>query len=328
MLNLFRNNSIFAFIFLIVFTIVIRLLPFIQIVPIDLNINAPLAQFVFGWINTFDDYYYFSAVSATILVMLQAWLINHVVIKHAILPNDSFMPALFFVLLNSFYPQQLFLSPQLIGNIFIILMFHRLCNLYEAEKPLYIVLDSGLYLGMAILFNYDTLIYLPFILISVVLMTYFNIRFLLVSIFGILMPIYLIGVVFYMFDNLNDLLQIVNSSLERTYLGHININWNKIIPWVFIAAIVFLSGASLQSNYFKNKVKTRRILLTVALFIAVSILLALIEDHNIVFAICYLAIPVSIVMANYFMNSKLAYIKESLFVLLVIAAFVYQYVLA
>jgi hypothetical protein len=128
-------------------------------VPIDLNINAPLAQVTFNWITTFDNYYYFSAVSASFFVFLEAWLVNHIVAKHSILNKDSFLPALFFVLLNSLYPQQLFLSPQLIGNLFVIFMFYRLCNLYEAERPLYIVLDGGLYLGLAVLFNYDTLVY-------------------------------------------------------------------------------------------------------------------------------------------------------------------------
>lgn len=325
MLNLFRNNSIFAYVFLIVFTVLIRLYPFIRIIPIDLNINAPLAQFIFSWVSTFDDYYFFSAVSASFFVLLQAWMVNNLVINHSILNKDSLLPALLFVLLNSFYPQQLFLSPQLIANIFIILMFQRLCNLYESEKPLYVVLDSGLYLGMAVLFNYDTLIYLPFILISVILMTYFNIRFILASIFGLILPIYLLGVLFFMMDNLNDLIIIINNSLNRNYLNSISINWNKIIPWFLIAIIVFVSGISLQLNYFKNKVKTRRILVTLALFILISILLTLIEDHNVVFAICYLTVPVCIVMANYFMSKRLVILKEILFLSLVIAAVIYQY---
>lgn len=325
MLNLFRNNSIFAFVFLIVFTVLIRLLPFLRIIPIDLNINAPLAQFIFNWVSTFDDYYFFSAVSASVLVILQAWMVNHLVVKHTILEKDSFLPALLFVLLNSLYPQQMFLNPQLIGNVFIILMFQRLCNLYEAEKPLYIVLDSGLYLGMAVLFNYDTLVYLPFILISVILMTYFNIRFILATIFGIILPIYLLGVMFFMMDTLNDLIIIIHNSLNRTYLSNISINWNKIVPWFLITAIVLVSGISLQANYFKNKVKTRRILFTLALFIVISILLALIEDHNVVFAICYLSVPISIVMANYFLSKKLVVLKEILFFSLVAAAVLYQY---
>jgi hypothetical protein len=300
-------------------------LPFLQVIPIDLNINAPLAQFIFNWVSTFDDYYYFSAVSASILVVLQAWMVNHLVVKHSILLKDSFLPALLFVLLNSFYPQQMFLNPQLIANLFIILMFQRLCNLYESEKPLYIVLDSGLYLGMAVLFNYDTLIYLPFILISVILMTYFNIRFILASFFGLILPIYLLGVLFFMMDNLNDLIIIINNSLNRNYLNSISINWNKIIPWFLITVIVFASGISLQLNYFKNKVKTRRILITLVLYIVISVLLTLIEDHNVVFAVCYLSVPVSIIMANYFMSKRLIILKEILFFSLVVAAVLYQY---
>jgi hypothetical protein len=45
----------------------------------------------------------------------------------------------------------------------------------------------------------------------------------------------------------------------------------------------------------------------------------------VVFAVCYLSVPVSIVMANYFMSKRLVILKEILFFLLVIAAVIYQY---
>jgi hypothetical protein len=325
LLNLFRNNSIFALLFLIVFTVLIRISPFLITLPIDLNINAPLAQILFEWITTFEDYYYFSVVSASFFVVLQAWLLNHLVVKHSILRKDSFLPALFFVLLNSFYKEQLFLNPQLIANLFIILMFERLCNLYESEKPLYVVLDSGLFLGLAILFNYDTLIYLPLILISVVIITYFNIRFLLASIFGILLPIYLVGVVFYMFDSLNDLLIIIEISVKRNYINQITFNWIKLLPWFLITGITLVSAVLLQAEYFKSKVKTRRIIFTVVIFIIISVLIILIENHNLVYAVCYLSIPLSIIIANYFMNKRFVILKEILFLLLVSACVLYQY---
>jgi hypothetical protein len=264
-------------------------------------------------------------VSASFFVVLQAWLLNHLVIKHSILRKDSFLPALIFVLLNSFYKEQLFLSPQLIANLFIILMFERLCNLYESEKPLYVVLDSGLFLGLAILFNYDTFIYLPLILISVVIITYFNIRFLLASIFGILLPIYLVGVVFYMFDSLNDLLIIIEISIKRNYINQITFNWVKLLPWFLITGITLVSAVLLQAEYFKSKVKTRRIIFTVVIFIIISILIILIENHNLVYAVCYLSIPLSIIIANYFMNKRFVILKEILFLLLVSASVLYQY---
>lgn len=327
MLNLFRNNSLLTIIFLIVFTVFIRISPFFITNPIDLNINAPLAQILFNWVTTFEDYYYFSLVSASFLVVLQAWLVNHLAAKHSILNKDSFLPALFFVLLNSLYKEQLFLNPQLIANLFIIFMFERLCNLYESEKPLYVVLDSGLFLGLAILFNYDTLIYLPFILISVVIMTYFNIRFFLVTLFGIMLPIYLVGVVFYMFDSLNDLIIIVEKSVDRQYLSQINFNWIKLIPWFIILLVSIFSAFMLQADYFKSKVKTRRIIFTVALHIAISVFAVLIEDQNVVYAVCYIAVPLCIIMANYFKNKRLLIFKEALLILLIGASILFQYFL-
>ena len=51
-------------------------MPFLRIIPIDLNINAPLAQFIFNWVSTFEDYYFFSAVSASFLVLPNFIFVN------------------------------------------------------------------------------------------------------------------------------------------------------------------------------------------------------------------------------------------------------------
>jgi hypothetical protein len=327
LINIFKKNNIFTLLYLIVFLVLIRLTPFFYKIPIVFDAKAPLAQLLFSWLSSLNNYYYISIISASLLVLLQAWLVNYFVSKHAIISTHTYLPAFFFIIFNSIYAEQLLLSPQLISNLFFVLMFGRLCNLYQSEKGLYIVLDASFYLGLAVLFNYDALVFLPFILLSVLIVTSFSLRFILITIFGVIMPVYFLGVVFYLTDHLNNLLIIFQNSLNRTYIDSISINWTKVIPWILITLLVLISSFKLQADYFKNTVKNRRILLIIMLFVLFACILLLIDNNNIIYSLSYLTIPFSMVISYFFISKKLKLVKEIAVFLLISLAIFFQFII-
>src|ERR1041384_8297882 len=88
---------------LFIVTALLRLTPyFIHINP-ELNINAPLAQFLFKWILGFEKSYYFSITAASILVFIQALQLNYITSRHGILYKDTMLPGLLYVIINSLY---------------------------------------------------------------------------------------------------------------------------------------------------------------------------------------------------------------------------------
>jgi hypothetical protein len=144
-------------------------------------------------------------------------------------------------------------------------------------------LDAGMYLGLAILFNYDIVNYLPFILISVVAMTSFNIKYLMVAIIGIIVPIYFTTALFYLSNHLNDFMAFVELSFTKTYLIKIAIDPITAIPWFVMFGLLLYTGFIIQSNFYKNNVKTRRVLLTLGLLLLFSLLIVPLEDNNFIF---------------------------------------------
>ena len=287
--------------------------------------TAPLSRIFFHYLSSIDNHILWSLIASGLIVFLQALLLNYIVSQHSILHRDTFLPGLFFILLNSFYPQQAELTPQLISNTFIILLFQRLCFLYESQKPLLLVFDAGLYLGLGILFNYDLLIFLPFILISVVIFTSFNIRYLIISILGILVPLYFTAIMFYLYDDLNELIFYVKQSFEKQLLKTFNTSIIQFIPWAILFPIVFISGFELQQHFFRNKVKTRRIIQSVGLMMLFGIFSLFIENTNFIYAICYLSVPMSIITAYYFISEKRFLLKELIVIGLIALSFYYQF---
>ena len=324
MLNLFRQKTLLAGIMLFVLTVLLRVPAFTAMPKYDFIQNAPFARLAFGFISTLPNAYLWGFILATILVFLQAIFINYIVSSQSILYKDTFMPGLFYILLNSLFIQQTELTPQLISNTFVLLLLQRLCYLYESKNPLLVVLDAGLHLGVGILFNYDLLLFLPFILISVIIFTSFNLRYLVISVLGICMPLYFTGIYFYVTNRYDELLLYIVQSFEHKQLKTIETYWVRLLPWVIILPVVAISVFNLQQNFFRNKVKTRRIIQSIYLMLFFGVAGLFFENVNYIYALVYLSVPTSIVVAYYFISDKRFLLKEFLFFTLLGLAVYYQ----
>ena len=325
MLRFFREKSILSGILLLVLCIALKLPSIIQLRHYDYIQTAPLSRLFFHYLIGVNNHILWSLLASATIVFLQSLMLNYIVSQQNILYKDTFLPALFYILINSFYPQQAELTPQLISATFILLLFQRLCFLYESQKPLLLVFDAGMYLGFGILFNYDLSVFLPFILISVVIFTSFNIRYFIISILGIFVPLYFTAIIFYLNDNLNELLFFVKQSFEKQLLKTINTSITEFIPGLLLFPIVLVSGFELQQHFFRNKVKTRRIIQSVGLMMLFGVFSLFIENTNYVYAICYLSIPMSIVTAYFFINEKKYLLKELIFIALIVLSYYYQF---
>jgi hypothetical protein len=287
--------------------------------------TAPLPRLFFPYLTSLPNHIFWSLIISGALVCIQALVINYIMSRHGVLYKDTALPGLFFVVLNSLYPEQMQLTPQLISNTFLILLFQRLCYLYESTNPLLIVLDAGMYLGLGILFNYDLSVFLPFILVSVVIFTSFNLRYLAVSVLGILIPLYFTAVIFYLTDNLGELLYYVKLSFQKSLLNPIAASVDMIAPLVPLIPVLLVSAFELQRNYFRNKVKTRRIWQCIALMVGFGVLGLFIDNTNFLYAFAYLSVPLCMVIAYYFISTRRLLLKEVLFLALIGLSLYYQF---
>lgn len=307
------------------FTILVRLAFCFTPAPIEPILNTPFAVLIFDWIKAHQLISYQNQILAILVVLVQGLLINYMSSSHNVLYKDTVLPGLIYVLLNSIYPEQLQLTPQLLANTFIILMLNRLCFLYESSQPLFLVFDAGMLLGLGILLDYDLIIYLPFILISVLYMTSFNLRYWLVAIFGIIIPAYFLGVLFYLTNHLNDFLVSFEYSLHKSYFNPIGITWAEAAIWFIIIPVFVFSTIELQLNFLRNKVKTRRVQLIILIMLVFGVISVLAENQGYIFGLTYFAVGLSFLLANYFIRSKRKWLKEALFFAILVCMFYYQY---
>lgn len=318
MLLFFRTNTILNYVALFIFTALIRCTVFWLHPHAELSINAPLAQFIFTDSGIVHWSLLANYLVTSLLIFLQALWLNLITTRHNFLPSYSTIPGLLFVTINSMYPEQMILTPQLFSNFFILILFQRLCYLYEAPRPLYLALEAGFYLGLALLFNYNLIFYLFFIIVAVITMTSFNLRFITVSIIGLFLPLYFTTIFFYLANRLNDFTILVKDSFSGSLFHFGNIRFELLYPWIFIVLLVIISVLRIQNRLFSNSVKTRRILImnTVLLFISLPVVFS--EAKNSIFNLTYFSIPTAIVIAHYFSDSGRLRLKNILFLILFI----------
>lgn len=324
MLTFFRQNSVLAGILTTLLALLLRLPDYFAPHPYTFIKGAPLSTLVFNFVETLPNPALWALVFNAVLISAQALLVNYITSRHAILYKDTFLPGLMYVLLSSFFPQQSELTPQLISNIFIMLLLLRLCYLYESINPLLLMLDAGFYLGVGLLFNYDLILFLPYILISVVIFTSFNLRYLLVSLLGILLPLYLAAGIFYLTNQIDEVWLVVQHSFEKNILKAAIDKYEYLIPFALVLPITVISGFNLQQHFFRNKVKTRRIIQSVGLMLGFGVLGLFFENTNFIYALYYLNVPLSIVMGYYFISEKKFLVKEGIVLTLILLSLYFK----
>lgn len=290
-----------------------------------LDIDAPLARLIFTKLQQLPSYEIISFIGASLLVYLQALIINYTGSIHNILHKDSMFPGLFFVIISSIYKEQLFLSSQIISNTFMVILFYRICYLYDHPKPLLPVFDSGVLLGLALLFNYKLIMFLPFILMGIVVITSFNLRYIFIAIIGIITPLYFLALIFYLADSFYILEKSILDSLQQEYFNAIEITFKDHLVWLIALPLLATSLIRLQLNYFKNKVKTRRLQLLVILFLAVSIAEVITEQTFYKTAFIYLSLPLAFILGNYFLSNKKLLLRKAVLVLIITLSLFSQY---
>lgn len=108
----------------------------------------------------------------TVLTLFQAIIINNFSIRAKLYENNTYLPALVYVLLTSSHPAFFSLSPSLMGLTFILLGLGKLLSHVEfrAKKDMHIIM-IGLYFGISVLFHFPYIIIIP---ISLVLLALFS----------------------------------------------------------------------------------------------------------------------------------------------------------
>jgi hypothetical protein len=202
-----------------------------------------------------------SHVAAMLLLLVQGFLVNLLVLENRLSNESNQFPGLFFVLAACMIPDFLYLSPVLIGNLFFLMALVQMLSTYKKQTCADTIFNAGFLTGIA------SLCYFPYVFLTLVLLASLsilrtlNLREILMIFTGLLLPYFLIGIYFFWFDRLDYFL---NVQFGRN-LGFFNYS-NHLDDWsdylkiaVFAIFIVFVLVNNGTYLYKKNMQAQKKI---------------------------------------------------------------------
>lgn len=147
--------------------------------------TGPLSAMVYKWLDfLFGRSRWVHIVFSSILVTVQASILNSILLKNKAFEENNYLPAFFYVICSASVLDFFALSPQLMSITFILLalnqIFRRIDNVITDELFLY----SGIYLGLAAFFYLPAVIFFVIFLVSFILFSSAILRRLLLFIYG------------------------------------------------------------------------------------------------------------------------------------------------
>jgi hypothetical protein len=262
-----------------------------------------------------------------LFVVLQAFFLTNVINKQGVLRDSSHLPALLYVVLMSCFPEQLSFNPLLFANFFIIVFLNSIFNFYRSDTAVFEVFNAGVFIGIASLFYWPCLFLFPLTMASLFVLRPFNMREWTVSFIGVLLPFLFYGSVLFWLDMLS--INSIKSILEPLYSVQFSAAYNgTYIILTAILAIIIIASLWRFSRDLNNfsKLRARKFLAIIVWFFLFAALSYLVASKNTMIGLSFLAIPLSVIISNYFLSLKNQLLAELVFLLL-LAAVIYNQVL-
>ena len=266
-------------------------------------------------------------VISLLFVVLQAFFLTNVINKQGVLRESSHLPALLYVVLMSCFPEQLSFNPLLFANFFIIVFLNSIFNFYRSDTAVFEVFNAGVFIGLASLFYWPCLFLFPLTMASLFVLRPFNMREWAVSFLGVLLPFVFFGAVLFWLDMLS--VNSIKSILEPLYRVQFSTAYNgTYIILTAILAIILIASLWRFSRDLNNfsKLRARKFLAIIVWFFLFAALSYLVASKDSMIGLSFLAIPLSVIISNYFLSLKNHLLAELVFLLL-LAAVIYNQVL-
>ncbi|WP_258103017.1 hypothetical protein [Marinoscillum sp. MHG1-6] len=349
MIKFFRKNDPYRLIWIFLILVAIRLIWTIPGMPMSLqtlkflllgerlgdgwimyketfDYTAPLSAMIYKWLNViFGAGYWVHVVFSSFLVIIQAGILNSILLKNKVYDENGYLPAFLYVILMSSCTDFFVLSPELMSLTFIILslnqIFRRIDNIATDELFLY----AGIYIGLATAFYLPAIIYFIIFLFSLVIFTSAILRRLLLFVYGFAMIFLIIAAYYFWFGAIDDFWSsfvVAGFNKPKDFL----LSYGELLEfsYVLLAVLVLSLTVFVTSRFTNFQVNVMRVMMLFLIAAGASLLISReITGSSLVFFIA----PMAYFLAYYLMGLRRWIFKLVIPTLILFSLLAYPYYL-
>ncbi|MFP4060351.1 MAG: hypothetical protein ACOCXW_00380 [Bacteroidota bacterium] len=313
-LRLFRGYNPFIIILIPLIGLLIWLQAF-NGVPERLFLFDVRQQPFFKLLFEFAGEQSFLSASITLMITLFCgFLLVRLNTLYIFIPDRTYMPALFFIIISGSYIPLQRLNPVVFGAIFLIFALDRIMSGYRKEGLIYNSLEASFLLSLGSMFYSGVLFFLPLVWVGLVFFRPGYWREWLFSIIGFLLPYLFLFSWFFIIDRpvlsyLESLGKIFSLEIESTA-----IRFHYLAFYVYTGFLVLLSSFHIMKQLPLKKILPRRSYIIFFWNFAFGLIAIIIIPAISYEMLPLLAIPVSFLLSHYFMSTRGKLVPELLII--------------
>lgn len=292
---------------------------FLNPVGVEFSYSSPAFQWLNGSLSPFV-----SQVLALIVILFSALIINGVINNNEVFSRNTFLPALLYVVSMSAIKEYQVLSPVVISNLFWILAFRRLFNIYRQTPCKREVFDATVFILLGALFYFPSIIMVLAVWGALKTLRPFVWREWLIPLFAtLLFTIYVLSVLFWNGDvsSLGNYFNVLKG--EYSFI-ELNVSWIYYVVFAIVFILINFSAFQLSKQLKGSSLRFRKIISFFIIVIILTILLLLLVKYfsgeNIYTLVS--AAPLSLLLTFYFYYAKKEWLSQlffySVFILLLV----------
>lgn len=261
----------------------------------------------------------------TVLVVLYSAYLNN---KHKLIRSRTYLIYTFTILLFSIHPATIYMSPQYISLLLLLVCMDILLDGYQQSQVAGKAYSIGFVTALASLFSFGAFIYLPLFWIGAKMMRCLNVKNIVTSLIGVV-SVYWIIFFYYLWQKDLDSFLHPFIRLYPPYNGYV-VNNVDFIGITLLACCAILTGITAMSyfrNSYQDKIQIRANLYLFYVMTLFSLLAFIFIDYDPTLNL-FVFLSSSSILFSHFFSLILKKWKVSLFYLCVILCFMaYIYLL-
>ena len=316
----FRSSFIIQYIALIIIAAALWVGAFLHPAPIPLTggIEVPLFSAIYPWISSVD---WLAVPLAFLIILLEAFILNSVMIYHELVPKNSLIPSIVFITFMSSSPVLLNIYPALLAVMLFIIFLNLIIPLYEQENNHRSVLSAGLILSISSMIYFPMVLLLPFFWMCFLIFRILKWREWIISIIAFLIPYLYLAVYYFWTDNLSMAIDLYLKSFEGFLRFHFPIEFWNISIWVMMILFLFIPALGrimISINSYNINLRKKVSAISWLTIFSISVLFA---GGDVRFQAIFL-MSLSILISHFFATTKKSGWNEIIFLLLLVGIIV------
>jgi hypothetical protein len=266
----------------------------------------------------------YGVIFSFVLVMLMSFLINNFNTSQFFINERTFLPGAIYILITGIFPDHQVLNPVLPASVFLMIAIRRIMDAYRKPGTAYNFFDASLLIGTGFLFYANMVWFALLVIIGIAILRTANVKEFIISVIGLITPPFItVGIYYAAGKNISSLPQVLNNNLFSV-TGEYNFSTLVIIGLIMLGLISLVSLIYLLSVMNVKKIKSRKIFTELNWVLIITLVVYFTVPSASVELIWLAGIPVSYILAHYFIFSKKKLLPEIFFAVLFILVVFFQ----